>query len=201
MRKLATLLTGASLVLVLSLFFTGFTLAEDSSTSNVSPKPIFRREEIKDSIKEMRSENEASREARFCELRKRTIKAYFERMLERLSALIERLQKLIDRIQARIEKIEAAGGGIDLTGPKADLASAKTKLADAKAKLELLKPDINTFLTCEDPKESFKTVRGKVEEIKKELQEVHRLLVKIIGNIKGLRVGDTEHSPKPTPTE
>jgi len=192
MRKLVALLAGASLVVIISLFFAGNSFAEEGTNSERSPKPSFRALEVRRDIKESRENNVASREAKFCEMRKGKIKSYLERMLGRLSALVERLQKLIDRIESRIDKIEASEETIDLTGPKADLASAKTNLADAKIKLDSLNDDIDDFLTCDDPKGAFKTVREKVDEIKDDLKEVHRLLVHIIGNIKGLRVGESE---------
>ncbi len=139
----------------------------------------------------------ASRAARVCEVRKDRIRSFFERMVKRLEALTDRLQKLIDRIQSRINKIDASGG--NTTKSKADLATAKNELADAKTKLNLLKGDIDTLLTCDNPKASFKTVKGRLAEIKKELKDVHRILVHIIGDIKGLRVGENKASPTPTP--
>ncbi len=183
-------------ILTLFFLFSGLSVSAQSPSPTRTPKG----RAISQEAQINKIERQASQEARFCELRKSKIKLYFERMTTRLGALIERLQKLIDRIESRIDKIEAGGDGTNLTSPKADLESAKTKLADAKTKLNSLKTDIETFLTCEDPKGSFKVVRGKVDEIKKDLNEVHKLLVHIIGNIKGLRVGETERSPKPTET-
>lgn len=204
MKKSVAFLVGSFTLFALFLLLTRFTLAEDlTSNINRTPKPLIRsfeiRQEVKDNLKNKIETRQVSAEGRRCELKKSLIKAYFERMIDRLSALIDRLQKLIDRIQSRIDKIEASG--IDLVGPKADLTSAKSNLADAKAKLDSLKSEMGTLLTCEDVKVEFKTIKSKVEEVKKELNEVHRLLTHIIGNIKGLRVGETEHSPKPTPTE
>ncbi len=140
----------------------------------------------------------ASREARVCEVRKDRIKAFFEQMVKRLEALIKRLEKLIDRIDSRIAKIESSGGTVS-PATKAQVALAKTELADAKTKLNLLKGNIDTLLTCDNPKAAFKTVKGRLGEIKKELKDVHRILVHIIGDIKGLRVGENKPSPTPTP--
>lgn len=118
-------------------------------------------------------------------------------MITRIEAMIARLEKLIERMERRIALIESSDEDIDTTQPKADIAEAKDLLADAEASLEEAKDDIEDVIGSPDPKAAFQEVIDAVKEIKKDLIEVHRLLVQAIGDIKGLRVG----TESPTPTE
>ena len=45
------------------------------------------------------------------------------------------------------------------------------------------------MLENDDPKEAFLVIKNTIKEIKSDLVEVHQLLVHLIGDIKGLRVG------------
>lgn len=176
---------------VLLSLHTPYTYAEPEGTPRGST--------VKEEVKTRNLERKEDNAARFCELRKDKITTYFTRMLTRIGALIERLQKLVDRIESRIAKIESANENINLTNPKAELSSAQNNLSDAKTKLETLKNEADTFVNCDDPQKSFKDVRENVQTIKKDLMEVHRILVHIIGNIKGLRLGNT-HTATPSAT-
>lgn len=113
------------------------------------------------------------------EKRQVRITAFFEKMMKRFEAAIARLEKLIERIETRMDKIDY--------DDKSDLNEAKRKLSGTKVKIETLKTDFNNMLTSDTPKEVFKKLGQKVREIKKDLVEVHKILVHIIGNLKGLR--------------
>jgi hypothetical protein len=58
--------------------------------------------------------------------------------------------------------------------------------------------EVESFLDNDDPKTAFAEVREIIQQIKVNLIEVHRTLVHVIGDIKGLRVG-TEVKPSPSP--
>ena len=121
---------------------------------------------------------------RVTEKRRELIREFFQRMLRRFEAMIDRLERLVQRIEARMDKI----GDVD----KTDLNRAKAKLADTQADIDALKADFEEMLTSDTPKEVFKDLGQEVRNIKKQLVEIHRLLVSIIGDLKGLRVGDEE---------
>ncbi len=116
-------------------------------------------------------------------------------MTKRLEAAINRLNRLITRIESRITKIEANNEDINTEPIKKDIQNAKDRLLLATNKLNEAKIKIDDVLQSNTPKEAFAEVRDIIQEIKKDLVEVHRLLVKVIGNIKGLRVGNS-----PTPS-
>lgn len=162
-----------------------------------------RREEIRQRIEERieirtqeREERRATREARLAETRRARISAFFDHLTKRLEALLERLGILIDRIESRLDKIAEAGEDIDTASVEADIEEAKDLLAETEDLLSAL--DVEIFLENEDPKAAFAEVRERIQEIKLNLIEVHRILVHVIGDIKGLRVG-TEGKPSPTP--
>ncbi len=162
-----------------------------------------RREEIRQQIEERillrtqeREERRATREARITERRKVRITAFFGRLTKRLQALIERLNTLIGRIESRLEKIAQENEEIDTTSIVADLQKAKDLLAETEATLSVL--DVEIFLGSDDPKTAFAEVRERIQEIKLNLVEIHRILVHLIGDLKGLRVG-TELKPTISP--
>ncbi len=151
-----------------------------------TPKGVQVRQEVKLRIAEEKTE----REAKLSEQRKARITAFFERMMKRFEAAIERLELLIDRIQARINKIEEENSDADTSSQQGQLDGAKSKLDDAKGKIQTLKDEFDTFLNSDDPKIVFKEVGDNVRDLKQDLVEIHRILVQIIGDIKGLRIGN-----------
>ncbi len=162
-----------------------------------------RREEIRQRIEERieiriqeREEKRATREARFAEIRKARITAFFGHLTKRLEALVERLNILISRIESRLDKIAEANEDIDTTSIQANIQEAKDLLAETEDYLSVL--EVESFLDNGDPKTAFAEVREIIQQIKVNLIEVHRILVHVIGDIKGLRVG-TEVKPSPSP--
>ena len=143
-------------------------------------------------------ERTASREARLNQLRQGLIKNYYAQMSERLWATIARLEILITRIEARVSLVQSEGVK-DLTSVNSNIASAKTLLSDTKVLLTSADEMIDDVIASQDPKSSFAVLRENVNDIKSNLKEVHRLLVKVIGDIAGLRVGTAKISPSPTP--
>lgn len=121
------------------------------------------------------------------EAKKRTlIRAFVTRRIVRLTAMIERIEKLITRIESRIKKLETAGNNV--TSVNVQLSKAKDKLAGVKTNLGAVRDSIDTTLGLTTPKDEFKELTTKLETVKKDLVEVHRMLVEIIGDIKGLRL-------------
>lgn len=136
--------------------------------------------------------------ARIAARRMTLIRTFFARMVKRFEAAITRLNKLIARIQSRIDKIEAEDEDIDTSAVEVELGTAKNKLASASAALEDAKGSLDNILDSENPKEAFASVKDLIKEIKYALIDVHRILVHLIGDIRGLRVGVTR-SGLPTP--
>ena len=128
---------------------------------------------------------------RITAVKRERIMSHFGKMQVRLEVIVQRIEILIGRIETRIEKIDALTdeNKIDTTEAKNDLAEAKSKLAEIKILVEKL--TIEDTLSSETPKESFLSFRDDVKLIKDSLKEVHLLLVKTIGDLRGLRVGDT----------
>ena len=157
--------------------------------AQATSSPVPRRQLIRDQVQTRNEERKATIAARLTEIRRARIRNFFNRLTRRLEAAIDRLEKLITRIESRIAKIEEADNDID-TGPVTEQVNdAKAKLASAKADLQEVKDTFETLLTADEPREVFETVRDKITNIKDAIIEVHRLLVHVIGDIKGLRVG------------
>lgn len=147
-------------------------------------------------VKELIPTKKAEIKARLTEKRQQLIRQFFQRMVKRLEAAINRLEKLILRIESRLAKLESQGE--DVSKIKTEIADAKTKLDETKTDLGLAKSKLETVLESDSPKEAFKEVKNLIKGVKTQLIEVHRILVHVIGDIKGLHVGQI--TPKPTPT-
>ena len=61
---------------------------------------------------------------------------------------------------------------------------------DKISELEGMEEDLTT---SETPKTVFEELRGKLDSIKNDVKKVHGLLVHVIGDLKGLRVGDNKN--------
>lgn len=154
--------------------------------STPSPTPNPKRQQVQAMIQEKKTE----RVERLNAVRRERILNFSNKMVVRLEATAERIEKLITRIEARITKIESEEGDIKLEPIKESLDEAKQKIALVKIDITKLKSEIDTMLTNENPKEAFENVRTSVAKIRDGLKETHSILVKLIGDIKGLRVGE-----------
>ena len=172
-----------ALTLFLSFFFLAVSPARALTATPASERQGKGIEKLQDRV--------ASIEAKLNVRKKEIIRNHFLRMTKRLEAAINRLNRLITRIESRIAKIEANNKDINTEPIKKDIQKAKDKLLLATNKLNEAKIKIDGLLESNTPKETFTEVRNMIQEIKKDLVEVHRLLVKVIGDIKGLRVGNS----------
>lgn len=145
--------------------------------------------EKREALRVRLQDHQATRAARLAEVRKQRIRVFFNRLTERIQAAIDRLEKLIARIESRLGKIESAGEEIETASIREELDAAKDKLAEASAALSQAQTSLEDILLAENPKEIFIEVRDLVKGIKEQLIEVHRTLVHLIGDIRGLRVG------------
>ena len=156
----------------------------NAQTTTPVPTRTPRGQQVRQEVKQRIVAEKEERLQALTEKRRGLIREFFQRMLRRFEAMIDRLERLVQRIEARMDKI----GDVD----KTDLNRAKAKLADTQADIDALKADFEEMLTSDTPKEVFKDLGQEVRNIKKQLVEIHRLLVSIIGDLKGLRVGDEE---------
>lgn len=183
-----------AVTLLTILFFPAFSVSAQTPTPSVTPKG----QQVRQDVKARVAQKKVERAAALTEQRQLKIKTFFERMIKRFEAAIERLEKLIDRIETRMDKIKTEDPSVDLSDEEDQLNDAKEKLNDAKDKMQGLKDEFDTLLGSNEPKVIFKQVGKDLRDLKQDLVEVHRILVHIIGDIKGLRVG--QGSPKPTAT-
>jgi HPt (histidine-containing phosphotransfer) domain-containing protein len=149
-----------------------------------------RREEIKFRIEEHR----ASVSAGLTNQKKQRIRHFFQLLTKRLEAAVARLETLISRIESRLEKIETQEEDIDTTSIREELEKIKANLDTAKADLETAKTSLETILESDQPKNAFQDVKELIKEIKQQLITIHRDLVYLIGDIKGLRIGQENNN-------
>ncbi len=154
--------------------------------------------EIQERNQNRNQDKTATREARLSQVRQTLIKKFYLNMSKRLWAMIDRLDILISRIDTRIKIIDAETDK-DLTAVNADVTKAKDLLTGTRATLVSSDNMIDTATLSASPKESFALIRLNISDIKKGLKEVHKLLVHVIGDLEGLRVGTTKATPTPTP--
>ena len=214
MKKIILFLASLAVVFVV---LPGFLLAKTSDNpqaqaqakiaeiqaNNEERKQI--REEVLEQLRESIKQRRATREAQLAENRKERIRNYWERLNKRIFATIDRLEKLISRIESRLAKIESGNEDIDTTDINEQLDEAKAILLDARAEKEAADIAMEEVLESQDPKVAFKVIRDEVQKIRRKLIEAHRILVHVIGDIRGLRVGQNEEvtpsvEPTATPT-
>lgn len=183
------------LLAIFSFTLTPSVFAQDLPTPTAKSRPV--REAIKASIEAKQVE----RVEKLSAVRKEKIMSFSNRMILRLEALVDRLQILIDRIDARIAKIDESGEDIDTEPIKELVDEAKAKLAVLKIQIAELKEEFGNLPDSDDPKSQFVEVREKITEVKILLKEIHAMLVGVVGDIKGLRVGNsTKVTPVASPT-
>lgn len=141
---------------------------------------------------QIREENRVTIRARLSEMRQERIRFFFGRLTIRFEAAINRLERLIARIETRLDRIEASDEEVDSTAIREEVEEAKRKLEEARVALAEAKESLEGILSAEDPKTAFEDVRDLIGGIKEELKEVHQILVQVIGDIKGLRVGQED---------
>ena len=144
----------------------------------------------RETVREEIREKTATVQAFLRERKQEIVRNRFNRLTRRLEAAFNRLYRLISRIESRLAKVEQEDENINTTLIKKDIASAKEKLDQAGIQLENVKTKMNEIIESETPKEGFVEVKEMVGEIRESLVGVHQILVKIIGDIKGLRVGE-----------
>lgn len=140
----------------------------------------------------------ASKEAKLNQLKQGIVKKYYQQMSDRMWATIERLDTLILRIENRVAIVDSQTDK-DLTKIIADVTKAKTLLSDTKLLLTSSDKMIDTVIASNTPKDAYAILRANIVDIKTNLKEVHRLLVKVIGDIEGLHVGEAKITPAVTP--
>jgi len=141
-------------------------------------------------LAQMQATAPATTQAFLSQRKQEIIRSHFKRVTRRLEAAVNRLYLLISRIESRVAKIEAVDESLDTELIKADIASAKEKLDQATIQLGNVKTKMEEVIDSETPKEDFVEVREMISEIRENLIGVHQILVKVIGDIKGLRVGE-----------
>lgn len=154
-----------------------------SNRSRAKSRLEEKRQSLKNKITDKRKEISQERKAKIQEI--------FERMTTFLVAAIAREEKLIERIQSRLDKLSQAGK--DVAGVQQSLEQAKAKLEQAASDASSLEGIGGDVLATENPSSTFRTAKEMVQSVKRELQEVHKMLTSIIGDIKGLRVGETKN--------
>ncbi|PIZ46750.1 hypothetical protein COY29_06110 [Candidatus Woesebacteria bacterium CG_4_10_14_0_2_um_filter_39_14] len=145
---------------------------------------------VRETVREEIREKTATVQAFLSERKQEIIRNHFSRVARRLTAAIERLNRLISRLESRLAKIEETNENLNTETIKADIVSGKEKLDQAGIQLENVKTKMNEIIESETPREGFVEIKEMVGEIRESLVEVHQILVKVIGDIKGLRVGE-----------
>lgn len=163
-----------------------FVSAEEAT---ITPRGVQNREIAKTNIANKKEEIKLKITA----VKRERIMSHFGKMKVRLEALVERIEILINRLDSRILKIDTleSENKLDIEKAKEDVDLAKLKLA--KVKLLIANLTIEDTLTSEAPKETFAGISDDIKLIKTELKEIHVLLVQTIGDLRGLRVGDTNN--------
>lgn len=170
-----------------SLLFVFLLIPQSVSAQNTRSKPtpgVVVNARVKTELKNSGEENRV----KLSLVRKEKIMSYSNKLTVRLDAMVERLKLLITRIEARILKIEESDEEIALTETKSTMTEAKQLLVGIDGELILLKENLANIPEAEDPKQMFENVRTSLMSIKEDLKEVHQLLVKVVGDIKGLRI-------------
>lgn len=142
-----------------------------------------KREELKKDAHGKSKEVKARIEAR----RQEKIKEAYQKLTEKVNKILARFEELITKIESRLDKLSETQ---DVSSIQAKAESAKDKIAQAKADIASLEGVGSDVASSTDPKSSFATTRQMFQDVKKELDEAHKILVSVIGDVKG--IGDRE---------
>ena len=175
------------LFLILALGFLILTPPVLAQTTRPSPRNQGVRADVRATMEAKREENRNKITA----IRRERIRSFFGKMVVRVEATIERLEKLIERLETRIASIKEGEEELDTTKAEDAIKEAKTTIEKAKLELTSLKARLEELLASDEPKLVFGQVQDSLKTIKGYLKETHVLLVQTIGEIRGLRVGDT----------
>ena len=175
------------LFLILALGFLILTPPVLAQTTRPSPRNQGARADVRATMEAKREENRNKITA----IRRERIRSFFGKMVVRVEATIERLEKLIERLETRIASIKKTEEDLDITKAESTIKEAKATIEKAKLELTALKARLEELLASDDPKLVFGQVQDSLKTIKGYLKETHVLLVQTIGEIRGLRVGDT----------
>jgi hypothetical protein len=148
----------------------------------------------KQEIKERIQIKKATQAAKLQDKRKENIRNYFEKINTRFSSTILRLEKLISRIENRLSVYEQQNPDLNLDEINLQIEDAKVFLLEAEADISTATENLEDTLDSEDPKAMFKIIKDTTMDAKQKLIEAHRILVHVIGDIKGLRVGNTPNT-------
>jgi hypothetical protein len=207
MKKLLVLF----IVLLGVFYLTGQVKAQtDGENNRFNPKVKVNQKKEQSEKTELRSklnknlklnlqDKKASIEAKLSDKKKNIISNYWQRLVKRINSSIDRLDKLTQRIESRLLIIETKNPSKDTTPIHSQLNEVKTKLTDAKTKLSALNTVVTESLNSEKPKETFLVIKDGIKEVKSILMDVHKVLVHIIGDIRGLHVGEEDLNEN-TPT-
>lgn len=153
-----------------------------------------KREAIRLKIEEKIATREAAKEqlrAKLEEKAQNRIRSLFGRVVTRMESAISRLDTLIGRMEARLAIFAEEGESV--ADIQSEIESAKTLLASAEESLAVAEAGLEEVVTSEDPRAGYIYIKDAVKNIKSTLVDVHSILVQVIGDMKGLRVGATEN--------
>ena len=153
---------------------------------------VAERERKKEMVRERIEEHKASAAARLAVKKQERIRVYFGRLVLRLQSTVDRLNVLVNRIESRILKINEGAEGANTSSITVQLDEARLLLDQADAEILAAQDNLETMLASDDPKAAFEAIRDSIKNIKDLLKDVHSILVHTIGDIRGLRVGNTE---------
>ncbi|HLE48632.1 MAG TPA: hypothetical protein VI819_01170 [Patescibacteria group bacterium] len=191
----------AILVLFAALTFSSSSVANAKMPTVVQDKiqqKLELREQKLKMIEERFQERKASRSAMLQETRIKIIRKYYASMAVRIEAMIKRLETLTSRIESRLAKVDELNKPTDVAMIQVELDKAKALLKETKTLLDSSNTMMEEVLKSSDPKQAFLVVRENFKDIKNNLKEVHLILVKVIGKVAGLRVGQSKNVT-PTP--
>jgi F0F1-type ATP synthase membrane subunit b/b' len=199
MLRKATILAAILVFLgATSVFATNNSATNSSRKSNLIEEKIQERQTRLEQLSVTKQVRMASIEAKVSQIKQNAIRKYYKNMSERINALIDRLNKLTLRIESRIAKIEESDTPVG-QNVKDEIDKAKQLLSDTQTLLASSDGMLEDVLLSNQPKEAFSIIRENIKDIKTNLIEVHTILVHVIGEIQGLRVGNTQQlSPTPT---
>jgi len=152
-----------------------------------------RRAEIQLKIDEKKATQEAKREelkVKLEEKRQERIRILFGKLTTRIESAIDRLNTLIERMETRLAIFAEEGESV--AEIQAEIDSVKGLLTSAEASLATAQNNLEDILTSEDPRAGYLYIKDVVKDVKATLTDVHSILVQVIGDMKGLRVGTTK---------
>jgi F0F1-type ATP synthase membrane subunit b/b' len=158
--------------------------AHETQADTVETRGVERTERLQNiaSTTAARQDERIERRTTLAETAQKRVMNLAANISNRIDAAVSRLSNIAERLESRMEKLATAG--VDTTAAEEELATAKELLSSIADRMDTIDSDIYRTITSETPRESWKTIRAFLVEIKTDLGAAKAALRATVASLK-----------------